>query len=110
MDEAREVAADEAITLVAGNVPLVDVRERYEWDAGHAPQAVLLPMSELEDRLSELPEGEFLLICHSGARSGRVAAFLAREGREAVNVNGGMVAWQQAGGPVVSEGPGAPRV
>ena len=108
--DLREVGADEAITLVAGKTPLIDVRERHEWDAGHAHDAVLIPMSELQQRVSELPDGQFLVVCHSGARSARVTSYLADEGRDAVNVSGGMVAWHLAGGDIESEGPEAPRV
>jgi rhodanese-related sulfurtransferase len=110
VEELREIGADEALALVAAETPLIDVRERHEWDAGHAPQAVLLPMSELQDRLSELPDGRFLVVCHSGARSARVTAFLSSEGRDAVNVAGGMVAWHLVGGEIEAEGPDAPRV
>lgn len=97
-----EVDAEEAIVLVAGGMTLVDVREKQEWDGGHAPDARLLPMSELEHRLPELPEsGRFLVVCHSGMRSQRVVDFLVRDGFDAVSVSGGMMAWQAAGGPVV---------
>jgi rhodanese-related sulfurtransferase len=101
-----EVTADEALTRARAGARLIDVRERDEWDSFHAPEAVLLPMSELTERVGELPRDEQLLIvCHSGARSARVAAYLNREGYDAVNVAGGMLAWP---GEVVSEGPSAP--
>jgi len=97
-----EVEVEEAVALVAAGVPLIDVREDYEWDAGHSPDAVSLPMSQLEHRLAELPDGSrFLVVCHSGARSARVTDFLVRDGYDAVNVAGGMLAWAAAGGAVV---------
>jgi rhodanese-related sulfurtransferase len=106
-----EVAADEAIALVAQGTPLIDVREQYEWDAGHSPDARLLPMSELQARVDELPrDSRILVICHTGARSARVTDWLVQEGFDAANVVGGMVDWQLAGGDVESEGPDAPRV
>ncbi|MBX3099865.1 MAG: rhodanese-like domain-containing protein [Salinibacterium sp.] len=85
--------------LVAAGTVLLDVREQNEWDLGHAPDARLLPLSELQARLSDVPVGQqVLVICHSGMRSLRATAFLRAEGVDAVNVVGGMVAWAQVGG------------
>lgn len=99
--ELPEINTDEAIELVAGGAILVDVREQDEWDAGHAPTALFLPMSELKDRVDELPtDRQLLVICHSGGRSLRVTNFLVTAGYDAVNVVGGMSAWAAQGGPV----------
>jgi rhodanese-related sulfurtransferase len=105
------VSAEEAIALVAGGTVLLDVREHNEWDAGHAPDARLLPMSQIQSRIDEVPaDTPILVVCHSGARSARVTDWLLQEGYDAANISGGMVAWQLAGGPIESEGPDAPRV
>lgn len=97
-----EVSVEEAMVLVADGALLLDVREQGEWDAVHAPLAVLLPMSEIQSRVDEVPDDRTVyVICHSGGRSARVAAFLETTGRDAVNVAGGMLAWQAAGGDVV---------
>ncbi|MDM4763241.1 rhodanese-like domain-containing protein [Galbitalea sp. SE-J8] len=101
-DELREVTAAEAIGLVASGARLIDVRERDEWTTFHAPEATLVPMSELAAHLDELPDDETLyIVCHSGGRSARVAAALAERGLDVVNVAGGMSAWRAAGGPTV---------
>lgn len=101
-DSMPEVDAAEAIALVAAGGYLLDVREQDEWDSGHAPDAHLLPMSELQQRVAELPENTpLLVICHSGMRSQRVTSFLLDDGFDATNVVGGMLAWQAAGGEVV---------
>jgi rhodanese-related sulfurtransferase len=91
---------------------MVDVREQNEWDAGHAPEAVFIPMGDLPSQLGELPigEGPLAVVCRSGNRSGRVVAWLAQQGIDAVNVAGGMQAWNAAGKPMVAEGGGPPRV
>lgn len=96
----------------ADDAVMVDVREQYEWDAGHAPTAVHIPMSELPARIGELPETDDALpiICRSGNRSGRVVAWLAQQGYDAVNVAGGMQAWGAAGKPMVAESGRAPQV
>lgn len=90
---------------------LLDVRESDEWAAGHAPDAVHIPMSELGGRLEELPADDPLyVICRSGGRSARVAAYLNANGWDATNVEGGMQSWHAAGRPMVGEHPGEPEV
>jgi len=106
MAELETVSAAEAIELSTGESWLVDVREPDEWEAGHAEGAYSLPMSQLAERMGELPqEATLLVICHSGGRSARVAATLADAGYHAINVAGGTMAWQSAGGVVVADGP-----
>lgn len=102
MSEFTTVTPEEAVALVANGVPLVDVREQDEWDTVHAPEAALVPMSQLQARLADLPDGRFLVMCHSGGRSARVVDFLTREGYDAVNVEGGIMAWPHAGGATVT--------
>lgn len=103
MPDIPEIDVDEAIAAVEERgAVLLDVREQWEWDAAHAPSAILIPMSELGNRLGELPEGEILVICHSGMRSARVVEALGELGHEAANVAGGMMAWQAAGGSTVT--------
>ena len=90
---------------------LIDVREDDEWQAGHAPDARHLPMSRFVERLDELPDADPLyVICRSGARSGRVVAYLNQQGRPSVNVTGGMQSWAAGGRPMVAEHGGAPDV
>lgn len=84
-----------------GDDLLVDVREDDEWQAGHAPGAVHLPMSGLPDRFAELPSGRPLaVVCRSGHRSAQVTAYLVAHGVPARNVEGGMLAWQALGLPL----------
>lgn len=74
-------------------VPLIDVREVDEFAAGHVPGAVNLPMSTIGDRLAELPDGAFDVICAVGGRSGRVVQALEARGYDATNVDGGTNEW-----------------
>ena len=109
-DEIPAVPVQEAIAAAANGEYLLDVREQLEWDEGHAPSATLLPMRALSERAGELPEdGRILVICRSGARSAAVTEALVAAGYPAVNVAGGMVAWEAAGGPVVRQGGAAGR-
>ncbi len=89
--------------LPAG-VFLLDVRERDEWVAGHAPDAVHVRLGELGARADELPrDREVYVICRSGARSAYAAQMLAVGGLNTVNVADGMTGWAVAGLPMVSE-------
>ncbi len=98
-DDLPEVTPEDAIARVAEGSILIDVREQDEWDAGHAPDARLIPLSELQSRVAEIPTDQpVLIICHSGGRSLRATSFLRSEGVDAVNVMGGMTAWAQLGG------------
>jgi rhodanese-related sulfurtransferase len=90
---------------------LLDVREPHEWQAGHAPRARHIPLSQLTRRAGELPQGRAVVtVCRSGARSARAATLLARDGWEASNLTGGMRAWARAGLPVVAKGGGPGRI
>ena len=98
---APELSATEvAAGLERGELVAVDVREPAEWDAGHIAGALWIPMGEFVDRVSELPEGRLAIVCRSGSRSGVVADWLERSGIDAVNLAGGMQAWQAASLPI----------
>jgi rhodanese-related sulfurtransferase len=101
----EQVGPEEATELIAGGAALVDVREPGEWQVGRAPQAIHIPLAELGARLDELPADRTLVIvCRSGARSQAAAAALVDAGLPAVNLEGGMQAWQAASLPVVADG------
>ena len=95
---ARELAARD------GEVVIVDVRARSEWEAGHIPGAVHIPLPELEARLAEVPEGrEVVMQCQGGGRSAIAASLVQARGRASVaNLSGGYGAWMAAGLPVES--------
>jgi rhodanese-related sulfurtransferase len=91
--------------LRAGGSPapiLLDVREPYEFAEVRPDGAILAPMSGLGPRIGELPRDRPLfVICHTGARSGQVTAYLLANGwTDVCNVTGGIVAWERAGLPV----------
>ena len=105
----QHVTADEAIELANDGVLLIDVREQWEWDRGHAPHAVLMPMSSFADHVDDLPtDADILVVCQSGGRSFTVASALADGGYRAIDVLGGMGAWEQSGGVVVGTAPQSP--
>jgi rhodanese-related sulfurtransferase len=82
---------------------VIDVREPSEFSAGHVPGATPIPLGQLGERLAEITgEGPVYLICQSGGRSAKATEFLASRGVNAVNVEGGTSAWQQAGHPTTT--------
>ncbi|MFJ5044272.1 rhodanese-like domain-containing protein [Streptomyces sp. NPDC088719] len=103
------VSIGEARTRTGGERPeavLLDVREETEWRTGHAPGAVHAPLTAL-DGGAVLPAPArgrpLVVICRSGHRSQRAVRLLAERGADAVDVEGGMIAWAAAGLPVVDE-------
>jgi len=82
---------------------VVDVRERFEYVGGHVPGAQHIPMATVPLHIDDFPaDRPVYVICESGARSWQVAAFLARHGRTAYNVDGGTSAWRASGLPLDS--------
>ncbi len=74
---------------------LLDVREPNEYAICHIVGSQLMPMHSVPERIEELePDAEIVCICHHGARSASVAAFLERNGfSQLTNLTGGMHAW-----------------
>ena len=79
--------AEEARCMMAAGAVVVDVRTQEEWDQGHAANSILVPLHELVEHLSELPQDvPLLLVCRSGARSGQAMAYLRNQGIDAHNL------------------------
>ncbi|HVM52731.1 MAG TPA: NTP transferase domain-containing protein [Acidimicrobiales bacterium] len=97
-----EIDIDEMIRRRADGAYLLDVRNPAEYEEAHVPGAVLIPLGDLGERWQEVPDGDVLVICRSGARSARAVEALNGAGRTTVNVAGGTQAWIEAGHPVVA--------
>lgn len=76
---------------------VLDVRELWEVAAGGIEGAVLVPLGQLPERVSELDAPGYVAVCRIGARSADACHFLTRHGIECVNLSGGMHAWAGAG-------------
>jgi rhodanese-related sulfurtransferase len=74
---------------------LLDVREEWEYQRAHIPDSILMPLSEIPKRLSELnPDDEIITMCHHGMRSASAQAFLIQQGFSNVsNMTGGIDAY-----------------
>ena len=83
---------------------VLDVREPMEWTYGHIEGSTHIPMMDIPSRLGDLPQDQqILVVCKVGARSAQVAAYLVHNGFEAFNLDGGLLDWDAAGRPLVSE-------
>ena len=95
-------AIDVKAAQVYPNALLVDVREQNEWDAGHVEGSIHIPMAQMPERLAELDKKmTTIVVCRSGNRSGKVAAWLINRGYDALNMTGGMLEWNEQGLPEV---------
>lgn len=93
----RRVSEDAANPAPA----LIDVREAWEYEGGHAQGATNIPLSQLQQRQGEVPrERDVLFICQMGGRSLMAARYMRQQGVERVfNVEGGTDDWQREGLP-----------
>jgi hydroxyacylglutathione hydrolase len=83
---------------------VLDVRSAGEWQAGHIPRALNIPLGELDQRLEEVPRDRPVLVhCQTGARAAMAASILRARGFDLVRqFPGGFAEWQMSGQPVES--------
>lgn len=98
----RNVSVTDLRNANEANRIVLDVRQPSEYSEGHVPGSRLVPLGKLESRLNEVPNDvPVYVICRSGNRSKTASQLLAAKGKQDVrNVEGGMIAWQNAGYPV----------
>lgn len=95
-------AAD--LAALGADATIVDVREPDEYTSARVHGAMNVPLGTLPTRLAELPRDRPLYVmCLSGGRSARATAFLVDEGFDAIDLEGGITRWYQAGFPVETE-------
>ncbi|MEU7281887.1 rhodanese-like domain-containing protein [Streptomyces sp. NPDC045431] len=102
-----QLPAVDAVSVPADGLVL-DVREADEWAAGHVEGALHVPMSDFVARFGEVTEAvadgrRAYVMCRVGGRSAQVTQYLVQQGIDAVNVDGGMLAWEGAGRPMVTD-------
>ncbi|MGW4163337.1 rhodanese-like domain-containing protein [Streptomyces sp. NPDC004788] len=96
------------VASVPADALVLDVREDDEWAAGHVEGALHVPMSDFVARFGEVTEAvadgrRAFVMCRVGGRSAQVTQYLVQQGIDAVNVDGGMLAWDGAGRPMVTD-------
>jgi len=94
-----EVSVAQAAELRQQGALILDVRQPEEWQEVHIPGATLIPLGELEIRISELPrDQQIVVVCRSGNRSATGRDILLEAGFDQVtSMAGGVRAWQAAG-------------
>ncbi|MEV2278927.1 rhodanese-like domain-containing protein [Nocardiopsis sp. NPDC049922] len=106
----REVP-ETVVAEVPEDAYLLDVREDDEWRSGHVPGAVHIPLGLLGERAGEIPQDRRVyVVCRVGGRSAQAVMALNQAGWDAVNVAGGMRAWEHAGRDMASESGAEPAV
>lgn len=82
----------------------VDVREPYEYEAGHIDGSLHIPIGEITARLEELPaDQKLVIVCQVGQRSKLVADFLRQQGMDAHNLEGGLQRWASEGRTLITD-------
>lgn len=96
MSDFQTITPDEVKEKLAqgDKLHLVDVREDDEVAEGMIAEAKHIPMGEIPEKLDQFDKNnEYIIVCRSGGRSGRVCQFLHENGYKVVNMEGGMLNW-----------------
>jgi rhodanese-related sulfurtransferase len=98
------ISVKTAVKLIAQNIKnpkfkVVDVRTPAERAVSFIPNSSHIPLSDLEQSLSQLsPEDTYLIYCRSGVRSLKASSFLNTKGFNAINMEGGIIEWEKEHG------------
>jgi rhodanese-related sulfurtransferase len=111
-DQISPIDLKQALTDPKRPVLVIDVRTPAEFQRGHLPRAISIPIDQLaqpdrlaqiRSRLAQQPSVQIVTYCHAGARSHRALKQLRQEGLSGKNLTGGMVAWRQQIDPTLPE-------
>ncbi len=99
-----QLSVNEAVTLREQGAFILDVRQPEEWNDFHVPDSTLIPLGELESRLSEVPrDRDIVVVCRSGNRSQQGRDILLKAGFQNVtSMAGGLREWQALGYPTIT--------
>ncbi|VBB05394.1 Hypothetical protein LUCI_0603 [Lucifera butyrica] len=98
--DRQDISPTEALDLwQQQSAVILDVRTKEEYNQGHIPGVLWIPLAQIPERTKEIPrQGNVLVICRSGNRSGQAVRFLRQQGFDNIrNIAGGMLNWR---GPV----------
>jgi rhodanese-related sulfurtransferase len=98
--QVQDVDPSQAQQLIDAGWRVIDVRTDAEWAHGHLAGSHHVPMDQVVEEIGGHLEHPLLLVCASGGRSLRVARYLAAQGAETANLDGGLHAWEAAGLPI----------
>jgi rhodanese-related sulfurtransferase len=102
-----EITPAQAYAKFQQGAYFLDVRTQDEWNQGHIAGSTLIPLDELQNKLTELPrDREMVVVCRSGVRSKEGVSILQKAGFTRVScLSGGLLAWKAAGYPIDSGTP-----
>ena len=96
------VSAKDGIELIkSGKYPILDVRDKKQWQKGHIKGAILIPINELKNRVNELKkykDKEIIIYSKSGREGINAGRFLAKEGFKPINIKSGILGLAIEGG------------
>lgn len=100
----EEISVGELTTLVENGSLVIDVREPDEYESGHIPGAILVPLSMVLSNTSEFQSDETVyVVCRSGGRSMQACEILHEAGiTNVANVAGGTMGWIALGNEIVT--------
>lgn len=100
----EEISVSELTTLVENGSLVIDVREPDEYESGHIPGAILVPLSTVLSNTSEFQSDETVyVVCRSGGRSMQACEILHEAGiKNVANVAGGTMGWIALGNEIVT--------
>ena len=99
----RDVTVEDLESALASGARLIDVREPAEYEEMRIDGASLIPLSTVPDNLEAFrSDTPVYVMCRSGGRSSAACEFVASQGCEVLNVEGGIMAWVASGRPVAS--------
>lgn len=100
----EEISVSELTTLVENGSLVIDVREPDEYESGHIPGAILVPLSTVLSNTSEFQSDETVyVVCRSGGRSMQACETLHEAGiTNVTNVAGGTMGWIALGNEIVT--------
>ncbi len=96
---------DLAADIQSGQMTVVDVRDQSEWNAGHIPDALHIPLGNLANQLESVPSNKPIVVhCATGVRSAVAASILQANGiKDVTNIDGGFDAWENADLPTTTD-------
>jgi len=105
----KRVTPAQALEMVkTGQAYGIDVREKDEWDSGHFDLFTLNSLSTFEESVPPTDK-PIIFVCRSGNRSGKACTAVEPSGLEVLNMEGGMLAWQSEGLPMMAKS-GTPKI
>ena len=86
----------EVDSLVDAGYTIIDVRTAGEVEGGTLPGAINIPIDEIRERQSEIPQGKILITCQVGQRGHAATRLLREMGHDAINLDGGYMTWSNS--------------